>query len=113
MIHFSQEACAKLIQRRKGEIVPVVYEKLGRLLSAHPEVNKVWLIGSYANGDWNDEDTPLWFRQYRERIGKKPGYSDVDFITEPYVEPDYEHYDIQPGGRAGKILIYDNTNTKL
>lgn len=113
MTHSLQEICVELIRERKGKIQPIVYEKLGRLLSKHPEITKVFLIGSYANGDWDDKDTPAYFRKYRERIGKRAGYSDVDFITDPYVEPDREHYDVQPGGRAGKILIYDNTNTKL
>lgn len=84
---------------------------LALLLENNPSVRKVWLIGSYANGDWCDEATPEWFRKFRESIGKT-GLSDIDFITEPQVESN-GLYDIQPGSRQGKILIYDNTNTKL
>lgn len=97
------------IKERKGKIQPIVYERLGRLLSNNPEVTKVYLIGSYANGDWVDENTPEWFRIYRRSIGKNKYPSDIDFVTEPIVEST-EYYDIQPSGRGENMIIYDNTD---
>lgn len=106
----SLEISAKeFILARRGHIQPIVYKKLKLLVERNPGVEQVYLIGSYANGDWCDKLTPAWFRKFRESIGKS-GLSDVDFVTVPQVEST-EDYDIQPGSRQGKILIYDHKNT--
>lgn len=102
----------EFIVSRRGVIVPLVKERLRLLLNNNPGITKVYLTGSYANGDWVDESTPQWFRDFRKSIGKVKIISDVDFYTEPQVEST-EFYDITPHMRGNSILIYDNGKTKL
>jgi len=93
-------------------IQPIVKEALAQLVEDHPEVSKVYLTGSYANGHWVDGSTPQWFRDFRKSIGLDKEISDVDFYTEPQVSGT-EYYDIVPHKRGNSILIYDNSKTKL
>lgn len=109
------DTCAKqFIKSRQGKVQPIVIEKLTILLLRHPEITKVYLVGSYANGDWINQDTPQWFIDYRKSIGKVKEVSDVDFYTVPAV-PSSREYDVLsyliPRGR--KILLYDNGQTKV
>lgn len=105
------EKTREFIKMRRGTIQPIVHHALDKLVNDNPSVSKVYLIGSYANGDWIDADTPQWFREFRQSY--KPGESDVDFYTEPLVELT-EDYDIVPHlNRGNNILIYDNGKTKI
>lgn len=98
-----------IASRQKTDRVEIA---LKHLLSNHPDIEKVYLTGSYANGDWIDEDTPQWFIDFRKQY-KKEGISDVDFYTEPKVEST-EHYDIALHKSRGKsILIYDNSEATI
>lgn len=45
----------------------------------------VYIMGSYANGDWITEDTPQYFKDLKKRIKYKNKVSDLDIIVEPDV----------------------------
>lgn len=45
----------------------------------------IYLIGSYANGDWITEDTPQYFKDLKKKIKYKDKISDLDIIVEPDV----------------------------
>jgi hypothetical protein len=45
------ERAKDFILSRRGKIAPIVTEKLKKLLDKHPNTEKVYLLGSYANGD--------------------------------------------------------------
>ena len=106
----SVEQARAFVLSRRGKITKHVKDTLSLLTARHPEIRKVVLVGSYANGDWIDSDTPQWFIDYRKSTGKKISVSDVDFYTEPLVQSTSE-YDIQQTPRGNKILIYDNGNS--
>lgn len=105
------DICAREFIKSRTGIQPIVVEKLNILLSRYPEIRRVCLVGSYANGTWVDETTPQWFKDYRVSIGKRKRVSDVDFYTEPWVPPSEGDYDILDYLRSKKILIYDNGKT--
>lgn len=98
----------EFIESRK-EIQPAVLQALGKLLEKE-QVDKVYLVGSYAGGYWVDKDSPEWFKDFRRSIGKTKEVSDVDFYTEPQVEST-ENYEIIPQPRGKMRLIYDNGKT--
>lgn len=101
-----REKYIKLIALRKGKIHSKVKEALIKLLYEN-NVDKVYLVGSYANGDYIDEQTPEWVKEYRRSFGKRDTLSDVDFYTIPKIKPT-EDYDIVPEYRNSAILVYDN-----
>lgn len=107
------ERAKDFILSRRGKIAPIVTEKLKKLLDKHPNTEKVYLLGSYANGDWVDEQTPEWFKDFRRSIGKRKHISDVDFYVEPWVPPIEGEYDVLDFPRGSQILIYDNGKTIL
>jgi len=105
------EEYKKWVSSRKGKFPKKTIKKaLNALLTNHPYMYKVWLCGSYFNGDWVDEKTDKKFAKFKkETFGKT--ISDVDFVTIPLV-PSTEEYDIIPEAK-NKLLIYDNGKTKI
>lgn len=99
------------VNSRRNSITDKVIESLNQLLLINKNVKKVWLSGSYVKGDWIDENTPLKYRDYKYKITGKDKISDIDFITEPEVNPT-EYYDIIPLNNY-RLLIYDNSKTKI
>lgn len=48
--------------------------------------SKIWIYGSYYNGDWIDIDTPQYYRNLKKQIKYKDKISDLDIIVEPPIE---------------------------
>lgn len=50
---------------------------------------QVYLIGSWINGDWVDEQTPEELREVRYKIKKRKENSDIDVVihSDPYISP--------------------------
>lgn len=90
---------------------PKVKAALNRLIENNPEVQKVYLTGSFLRGDWIDEETDDVFIAIKKTLRGKAKISDVDFITEPIV-PSTKHYDVLPN-RRNKLLIYDKGQKKI
>lgn len=102
----------EFINSRDGTKEHTVKEALKMLIHNNPFVSKVYLMGSYAKGDWLDKDTPEWFRKFRSTYKPDKEQSDVDFYTEPLVEP-ATGYDIIQHKIRRNILIYDSSKTEI
>lgn len=97
------------VNSRKELYPEIIFETLNKLLELNPQVEKVWLTGSYLRGDWTDENTEEKYILFKNSITKKNKKSDIDFITLPKVSST-EHYDILEE-TPNKLLIYDNGKT--
>ena len=56
------------VNSRKNSVTNKVKESLKILLENNPNVNKVWLSGSYVKGDWIDEDTETKYKEYKYKV---------------------------------------------
>lgn len=99
------------VNLRKNSVTPFVRKRLHQLLLLNPDVEKVWLSGSYVKGDWVDENTPDEFKKIRNKLKNKSTLSDVDFITYPIIQGN-NYYDIISDNKH-KLLLYDNTKEKI
>jgi predicted nucleotidyltransferase len=88
-----------------GEKTERVAQALALFLDRNPQTREVYLCGSYASGEWVDEESPLWLRDFK--IKTKGRLSDIDFFTIPKA-PSAEEYEILPHERRKMIKIYPN-----
>lgn len=71
--------------------------------------DKIYLVGSFAEGDWIDEDTPQYYRDKKKQIKYKDKVSDLDIVVEP--DPGiifYEELHINPI-KDERVLLYSKT----
>ena len=64
------------------ELPKTFQEQLNRFIELYKPL-EIYLIGSYANGDWITKDTPQYFKDLKKRIKYKNKISDLDVIVKP------------------------------
>ena len=92
------------IDKQKIEIA------LNKLLIKYPQVTKVWLTGSYANGDYINEFMPSYYLDLKKKVKGKSKISDVDFVTEPVIVQNGIDFDLLPNENRNKLLIWQQKN---
>jgi predicted nucleotidyltransferase len=95
------------ISKRQGYISIEIKEALKDLLRKNKNIEEVYLVGSFANGDWVKKDSPEWFKKIRKKLGKNKEVSDIDFFSVPQVKSS-DNYEVLEGYRKNSILIYKN-----
>lgn len=71
--------------------------------------DQVRIYGSYANGDWIDENTPQYYQDLKYKIKYKNKISDLDIIVIPNPGvTNFKDLHIGPIQDTG-ILIYEKT----
>lgn len=74
---------------------------------------KIYLVGSYANGEWIIEETPQFYKDEKKRIRYKNKISDLDIVVEP--DPNINFYGslhINPI-KDSRVLLYDKTRDNV
>jgi predicted nucleotidyltransferase len=87
------------------------------ILEKYPETQMIYLIGSYANGSYIDEQTSEDFKNLKS-IFQRPKISDFDFETSPIqidVFKNSNNFTIHLGKNSSgnKTKIYSNGNYTL
>lgn len=91
---------------------PKVKKAIIEILKAHPDIQVIFLVGSYLAGDWIDENTEPLMKELKLKFKRYNRISDVDFITVPQV-PSTQYYDIIPDTSIPKLVLYDKFKEKV
>lgn len=84
-----------------------IKQALEKCLTDNPQVTKVYLTGSFANGDYINEFTPGYYFDLKKKVTGKAKISDIDFVTVPTVVKNTPHYDLVTDQKKNKILLWE------
>lgn len=103
----------KEINQFPKEVQEKILFSLKKVLYLYPDIEKIWLVGSFAKGDWVDESTyndMPEFVELRNKVKGKEKLSDIDLLTEPMKIKRIEgspKIDLCAADTPHKILLYD------
>ena len=84
------------------------------LLSNYPEIELIYLRGSWASGQWITDETDEDYKQLKLEVQGKNTNSDFDYICLPYQErfSEIKEIDLQSGPNSG-IIVYQKEKNDL
>lgn len=93
---------------RSIEDLPEQFQKELKEFIALYKPDKIYLVGSFYNGDWITDKTPQKFRELKKQVKYKDKLSDLDIVVEPDIDlTNYKSIHINKMQISNKALIYD------